>query len=183
MGADVRLRLLKEPITGLVLSQNAETVASKTPLKSKHPTNMYLEVDNLSQQATSAQPATPDQPATSSSTASLPVPRRTKSSSQKPLTIRRCLQLDATATPVPTEEGQSMAACVSGLIAVEAATHRPERDSDYMNENLEDLKSRISEIDIKHLEAVRMEREMLLDTDERLHTMPSVRLSKKAAGA
>ena len=187
MGADVRLSILKEPVlpvkvgTKAVLSQTAETAATKAPLKSKHPTNMHLEVHTLSQQATSSQLATPDQPTTSSSIASLS--RRTKFSSQKPLTIPRCLQLDATATPLPTEEGQPMAACASGL-TVEAATHRPERDSDYMNENLEDLKRRISEIDTKHLEAVQMEREMcattpilLLDTDARLHTMPSVRLS------
>jgi len=55
-------------------------------------------------------------------------------------------------------------ACVLGLTAAKAATHRPERDSDYMNENLEDLKSRILEIDTKHLEAVRMEREMCATT-------------------
>ena len=63
-----------------------------------------------------------------------------------------------------TEKLPLLEACVPGPTAVKAATHRPERDSDYMNENLEDLKSRISEIDNKHLEAVRMEREMCATT-------------------
>ena len=58
---------------------------------------------------------------------------------------------------------------LSGLS--EAATHRPQRDSDYMVEALENVKIRILEIDAEHLKAAQAKRE--------LSTIPTNRLSDK----